>query len=91
VTGRWEIVADGIAPRPARMRGRHHPRPLPVPETPRAVGDLASERSWPLAGGLVAVGLWGLAPVATRAAVTHLAPVPLLALRLTVAALVLAP
>ena len=44
-----------------------------------------------MAGGLVAVVLWGLAPVATRAVVTHLAPMPLLVLRLTVAALVLLP
>jgi drug/metabolite transporter (DMT)-like permease len=44
-----------------------------------------------MAGGLVAVILWGLAPVATRAAVAHLAPLPLLVLRLTVAALVLLP
>jgi drug/metabolite transporter (DMT)-like permease len=42
-------------------------------------------------GGLVAVTLWGLAPVATRAAVVHLAPLPLLVLRLTVASLVLLP
>lgn len=44
-----------------------------------------------MAGGLVAVVLWGLAPVATRAVVAHLAPMPLLVLRLTVAALVLLP
>jgi drug/metabolite transporter (DMT)-like permease len=44
-----------------------------------------------LAGGLVAVCLWGLAPVATRAAVAHLAPLPLLVLRLGVASLVLLP
>ncbi len=48
-------------------------------------------RSGPMAGGLVAVSLWGLAPVATRAVVTQLAPMPLLVLRLTVAALVLLP
>jgi drug/metabolite transporter (DMT)-like permease len=44
-----------------------------------------------MAGGVVAVSLWGLAPVATRAAVAHLAPLPLLVLRLGVAALVLLP
>lgn len=44
-----------------------------------------------MAGGLVAVSLWGLAPVATRAAVAHLAPLPLLVLRLGVAAVVLLP
>src|SRR6201993_4172662 len=42
-------------------------------------------------GALVAVTLWGLAPVATRAAVAHLAPLPLLVLRLTAASLVLLP
>lgn len=45
----------------------------------------------PLAAGLVAVSLWGLAPVATRAAVGYLAPLPLLVLRLTVASLVMLP
>jgi drug/metabolite transporter (DMT)-like permease len=44
-----------------------------------------------MAGGLAAVGLWGLAPVATRAAVATLAPLPLLVLRLTAAALALLP
>jgi len=44
-----------------------------------------------LASGLVAVVMWGLAPVATRAAVAHLAPLPLLVLRMGVAALVLLP
>jgi drug/metabolite transporter (DMT)-like permease len=44
-----------------------------------------------LAAGLVAVFFWGLAPVATRAAVTHLSPLPLLLIRLTAASLVLLP
>jgi drug/metabolite transporter (DMT)-like permease len=44
-----------------------------------------------LAAGLVAVILWGLAPVATRAAVTHLSPLPLLTLRMAAATLVLLP
>lgn len=44
-----------------------------------------------LASGLAAVVMWGLAPVATRAAVGHLAPVPLLVLRMSIAALVLLP
>jgi drug/metabolite transporter (DMT)-like permease len=44
-----------------------------------------------LASGLVAVVMWGLAPVATRAAVAHLAPLPLLVLRMSLAALVLLP
>jgi len=43
------------------------------------------------AGGLVAVTLWGLAPVATRALVSQLAPLPLLLLRLCLAAVVLLP
>lgn len=42
-------------------------------------------------GGLVAVCMWGLAPVATRALVTQIAPLPLLLLRLALAAIVLAP
>ena len=44
-----------------------------------------------LAAGLVAVCLWGLAPVATRAAVGHLSPLPLLLIRLVAASLVLMP
>jgi drug/metabolite transporter (DMT)-like permease len=44
-----------------------------------------------LAAGLVAVCFWGLAPVATRAAVTHLAPLPLLLIRMSAASLVLLP
>lgn len=51
----------------------------------------ASIVTGPVAGGLVAVTLWGLAPVATRAAVAHLAPLPLLVLRLVLASLVLLP
>jgi drug/metabolite transporter (DMT)-like permease len=44
-----------------------------------------------LAAGLVAVTLWGLAPVATRAAVGHLSPLPLLTIRMSAASLVLLP
>ncbi|HEX4090439.1 MAG TPA: DMT family transporter [Trebonia sp.] len=44
-----------------------------------------------LGAGLAAVFLWGLAPVATRAAVGHLAPLPLLLIRLATASLVLLP
>jgi drug/metabolite transporter (DMT)-like permease len=44
-----------------------------------------------MAGALAAVTMWGLAPVATRTAVGYLAPVPLLVLRLTAAAVVLLP
>jgi drug/metabolite transporter (DMT)-like permease len=44
-----------------------------------------------LGAGLAAVCLWGLAPVATRAAVGHLSPLPLLLIRLTAASLVLLP
>ena len=64
---------------PASLPGQAQPGP-------RASADRDQGRAWPLAGGLVAVSLWGLAPVATRAAVTHLDPLPLLVLRLTVAA-----
>jgi drug/metabolite transporter (DMT)-like permease len=42
-------------------------------------------------GGLLAVVLWGLAPVATRALVAQLAPLPLLVLRLSLASLALLP
>ena len=41
--------------------------------------------------GLTAVCLWGLAPVATRAAVGHISPLPLLLIRLTAASLLLLP
>ena len=44
-----------------------------------------------MTAGLIAVVLWGLAPVATRAAVGDIAAMPLLVLRLTAAALVLLP
>jgi drug/metabolite transporter (DMT)-like permease len=54
-------------------------------------GAYARIRPGPMAEGLVAVCLWGLAPVATRAAVTHLAPLPLLVIRMTLASLVLLP
>lgn len=43
------------------------------------------------ASGLVAVTMWGLAPVATRALVLQLAPLPLLVLRVAVAGLILLP
>lgn len=44
-----------------------------------------------LAGALGAVVLWGLTPVITKAAVAQVAPLALLALRLPVAALLVAP
>src|SRR5690349_25170978 len=44
-----------------------------------------------LAAGLAAVIMWGLAPVATRALVGHLAPLPLLVLRIGLSGLVLLP
>ena len=44
-----------------------------------------------IGAGLIAVCLWGLAPVATRALVFQLAPLPLLALRQLLAAGVLLP
>ena len=43
------------------------------------------------AAGLAAVGIWGMAPVATRALVLQLAPLPLLVIRMGLAALVLLP
>jgi drug/metabolite transporter (DMT)-like permease len=57
----------------------------------QAGGQRAGNRNAALTSGLVAVVMWGLAPVATRAAVAHLAPLPLLVLRMGVAALVLLP
>ena len=44
-----------------------------------------------LGAGLAAVVMWGLAPVATRAVVAHVPPLPLLLIRLTAASLVLLP
>ncbi len=44
-----------------------------------------------LASGLSAVVMWGLAPVATRAAVLHLGPLPLLVLRALLAGLIVLP
>jgi drug/metabolite transporter (DMT)-like permease len=44
-----------------------------------------------MAGGAVAVIFWGLAPVATRALVAHIAPLPLLVIRMCVASIVLLP
>ena len=41
------------------------------------------------AAGLVAVGIWGMAPVAIRALVLQLAPLPLLVIRMGVAVVVL--
>jgi len=52
---------------------------------------LAQARPGWIAGGVVAVSLWGLAPVATRAVVSHVEPLAVLVLRLGVAALVLVP
>ncbi len=63
----------------------------PAAGPPQPAAGPARGGSWPMAAGGVAVSLWGLAPVATRAAVAYLAPLPLLLLRLSVAALVLLP
>jgi drug/metabolite transporter (DMT)-like permease len=63
----------------------------------RSVAGDASPRRAPsgsgagTAAGLAAVGIWGMAPVATRALVLQLAPLPLLVVRVGVAALVLLP
>jgi drug/metabolite transporter (DMT)-like permease len=68
-------------------RRARHGRPADVRQPAAAVGLGPG----PLAAGLAAVILWGLAPVATRAAVGQLAPLPLLILRLSVASLVMLP
>ncbi len=78
-------------PAPCRDPAADARRPRSLAGPPPGGTGRGQRRSGPLAGGLVAVGLWGLAPVATRAAVAHLAPLPLLVLRLGVAALVLLP
>src|SRR5690348_16906552 len=44
-----------------------------------------------MAGGLAAVSLWGLAPVATRALLSEAAPLPVLVLRQMLASCVLLP
>ncbi len=66
---------------------------MPASGLTRHLEDQRGQRlsSWTLAGGLSAVVLWGLAPVATRAVVAHVAPLPLLALRMGLASLVLLP
>jgi drug/metabolite transporter (DMT)-like permease len=58
--------------------------------------DATSRRAPPGSGagtaaGLTAVVIWGMAPVATRALVLQLAPLPLLVIRMGVAAVVLLP
>lgn len=60
------------------------------PQAGRAIGPGLASGSG-LASGLAAVGMWGLAPVATRALVLQLAPLPLLVLRMAAAGLVLLP
>src|SRR5260370_879755 len=85
-------------PPPRPRRGPHRPparparaRPGPSPARGAPAARPGGAWSGPMAGGLAAVSLWGLAPVATRAAVGHLAPLPLLVIRLSLAALVLLP
>src|SRR5450432_1320937 len=64
----------------------HHRGPMPAPGS-----DTSSGTGLGTASGLAAVTMWGLAPVATRALVTQLAPLPLLVVRIGVAGLVLLP
>lgn len=61
----------------------------PAPPAPGYRRPGAERRG--LAGGMLAVSVWGLAPVATRALVGHLPPLALLAARFLLASLVLAP
>lgn len=85
-----EPTGPAGARRPARRRGGsgatgtapHGSRPAPAGR---------GSPGWPAASGLVAVAMWGLAPVATRALVMHLAPLPLLAVRLGAASIILLP
>jgi drug/metabolite transporter (DMT)-like permease len=79
------------APAPEHPAGRPAVHPAGRPTVHPAGRPTVHPAGRPMAGGLVAVAMWGLAPVATRAAVAQLAPLPLLVLRLTVAALTLLP
>ena len=79
------MAADETLTARKRRARRGHPAAVKRPAAAIGLGP------GPLAAGLVAVILWGLAPVATRAAVAHLAPLPLLVLRLTVASVVMLP
>jgi drug/metabolite transporter (DMT)-like permease len=54
-------------------------------------GSGTADQGWATASCLVAVSMWGLAPVATRALVMHLAPLPLLVVRLGAASVILLP
>src|SRR5205809_5830238 len=68
--------------------------PAPAVSWPAAAGLApASDQSQGagMAAGLAAVIMWGLAPVATRALVGQLAPLPLLVLRIGLSGLVLLP
>ncbi|HEY7882363.1 MAG TPA: EamA family transporter, partial [Streptosporangiaceae bacterium] len=66
----------------------------PAPASAQSQGQGESQgagQGGGLAAGLAAVVMWGLAPVATRALVGHLAPLPLLVLRIGLSGLVLLP
>ncbi|HEX6854400.1 MAG TPA: DMT family transporter [Streptosporangiaceae bacterium] len=70
----------------------------PAPATPAAAAQSQDHhhnhdqgQGAGMAAGLAAVVMWGLAPVATRALVGHLAPIPLLVLRIGLSGLVLLP
>ncbi|HEY6313117.1 MAG TPA: DMT family transporter [Streptosporangiaceae bacterium] len=76
-----------MRPRPshAAAEGDRDPGTRPAPQGPRP--DSATGT----AAGLAAVSMWGLAPVATRALVLQLPPLPLLVVRMAVASVVLLP
>jgi drug/metabolite transporter (DMT)-like permease len=76
-----------MRPRPshAAAEGDRDPAPRPTPQGPRPGSATAT------AAGLAAVFMWGLAPVATRALVLQLPPLPLLVIRMAVASVVLLP
>jgi drug/metabolite transporter (DMT)-like permease len=67
------------SPAPASVQGQHQGQ------------DQNRGQGAGMAAGLAAVIMWGLAPVATRALVGHLAPIPLLVLRIGLSGLVLLP
>jgi drug/metabolite transporter (DMT)-like permease len=65
---------------------------MPVTSSEASAGtDAPAGTGVGTASGLAAVTMWGLAPVATRALVAQLPPLPLLVLRIGVAGLILLP
>jgi drug/metabolite transporter (DMT)-like permease len=75
---------DGVAGQPAAQ-------PAAEPGGPKPGGEARGGSRRGTASGLIAVTMWGLSPVATRALVQQLAPLPLLVLRIGIAGIILVP